>query len=86
MRIIIVGATGTIGQKLYSELSQRHEIVKASKSKGEVKVDITSRASIEQMYKQVGKFDAVIVAAGGGYIGPSARQQKSIFMKASAVK
>jgi NAD(P)-dependent dehydrogenase (short-subunit alcohol dehydrogenase family) len=70
MKIIIVGATGTIGQRLYNELSQRHEIIKASKNKGDVKVDITSRESIEHMYQQTGKVDAVIVVAGGGYIGP----------------
>jgi NAD(P)-dependent dehydrogenase (short-subunit alcohol dehydrogenase family) len=79
MRIIMVGATGTIGQRLYAELSQRHEVVKASKSKGDVKVDITSRESIEQMYKQAGKFDAVIVAAGGGYMGPFSQTTEEHF-------
>lgn len=70
MRIIIVGATGTIGSKLTEELGQRHEIVKASRNSGDVKVDITSRTSIENMYRQVGKFDAVINVAGGAYFGP----------------
>ncbi len=81
MKIIIVGATGTIGQKLYNEFSGRHEIIKASLNKGDVKVDITSTQSIEQMYKQIGKFDAMIIAAGGGYLGPFHQTKEEHFYK-----
>lgn len=69
MKILIVGATGTIGRKLCSELEKRHEVVKASHSKADVKVDITSQASIEKMFKEVGKVDAVVVTAGSAYFG-----------------
>ena len=69
MKIILVGATGTIGQHLYTELSKRHEVIRASKNKGEVKVDITSRDSIEAMYKEIGPFDALISVTGGAYFG-----------------
>ena len=30
MKIILVGASGTIGQKVYNKLSARHEVIKAS--------------------------------------------------------
>ena len=79
MRIIVIGATGTIGHKICDELSQRHEIVKASQHKADLKVDITSLESIEQMYQQAGKFDAVVVAAGGGYMGPFSQTTEAHF-------
>ena len=64
MKIIIVGATGTLGKAVSAELAKRHDIVKASLNKGDVKLDMTSFASIESMFKQVGKFDALICTAG----------------------
>jgi NAD(P)-dependent dehydrogenase (short-subunit alcohol dehydrogenase family) len=69
MKVIIVGASGTLGKRLVERVSGRHEIIRASKN-GDVKVDITSSSSIENMYKEIGKFDALINVAGSGYIGP----------------
>lgn len=70
MKIIIVGATGTLGKKISAALEKDHEVVKAGSKSGDVQVDITSAPSIEKMYKKVGAFDALISAAGGGYFGP----------------
>ncbi len=70
MKIIIIGASGTIGKVVTEELSKRHEIIKASRNKGDVQVDIQSPKSIESMYKHVGKFDAVVSTTGEGYFGP----------------
>jgi NAD(P)-dependent dehydrogenase (short-subunit alcohol dehydrogenase family) len=72
MKIIIVGATGTIGKVVTKALSGKHEIIKASRSKGDVKVDIESADSIEKMYKEVGKFDALVSTSGDAYFGPFA--------------
>jgi NAD(P)-dependent dehydrogenase (short-subunit alcohol dehydrogenase family) len=69
MKIIIIGATGTIGKVVTEELSKRHEIIKASRNKGDIQVDIQSPKSIETMYKHVGKFDAVVSTTGEGYFG-----------------
>jgi len=70
MKIIIVGATGTIGKKVTAELAKRHEVVKVGNSKGDINVDILSTASIEKMYKTVGSFDALVSATGTGHFGP----------------
>ena len=70
MKIIIIGATGTIGKVVTEELGKRHEIIKASRSKGDVQVDISSPKSIESMYKHIGKFDALVSTTGEGYFGP----------------
>ncbi len=69
MKIIVVGGTGTIGQAVVDELSKRHEIVVAAHSSGDVQVDINDKQSIEAMYKQVGKFDAVISTVGKVHFG-----------------
>ncbi len=68
MRILIVGSTGAVGSAAAKELGARHELVRAGRS-GDVKVDLTDRASIEAMYKAVGKVDAVVCAAGHVHFG-----------------
>lgn len=69
MKIIIVGASGTIGDAVFKELSSRHEIITASQTRGDIKVDIGDKSSIEEMYKAVGKIDAVISTTGKVHFG-----------------
>lgn len=64
MKILIVGATGTIGKAVATALSSHHEVISAGFSDGDVKVDLGSRSSIEAMFKSVGQVDAVISTAG----------------------
>jgi NAD(P)-dependent dehydrogenase (short-subunit alcohol dehydrogenase family) len=66
MRILVIGAHGTIGREIVNALATEHEIIGASRSGSDLKVDITDPASIAAMYKQAGKLDAVISAAGSG--------------------
>jgi short-subunit dehydrogenase len=70
MKIIIVGATGTIGKKVAAELRKRHEIISAASKSGDVQVDISSSQSIREMYRKAGKIDGVISATGNGHFGP----------------
>ena len=70
MRIIIVGASGTMGTHLSEAFGKEHEIVKADRSSGDYQVDITSPDSIEEMFKKVGPFDALISTAGPTFVGP----------------
>ena len=69
MRILIIGGTGTIGQAVANELSSRHEIIIAARERGEVQVDIADRNSIEMMFQQIGKIDAVISTTGKVHFG-----------------
>lgn len=64
MKIIIIGATGTIGRAISKELGPRHEIIAAGYSHGDIKVDIRNQQSIEAMYQQVKNVDAVVLATG----------------------
>lgn len=69
-RIIIVGASGTMGNYLASAFETEHEIVRAATNSGDFKVDITSTESIENFFKEVGSFDALISTAGPSFVGP----------------
>lgn len=71
MKILIVGASGTIGQAVAHKLAKKHDIIRAGRNGTDVKVDITSVESIKSMYEQVGKVDAVINAAGGAHFAPT---------------
>jgi len=69
MRIIVIGATGTIGQAVTEALSGDHDVISASRH-GDVRVDLSDPQSILAMYEKTGKVDAVISTAGSGAFGP----------------
>lgn len=70
MRILVIGGTGTIGQSVVSELSLRHKVIIAGYQNGEVRVDIADKNSIERMFQNLGKIDAVISTTGKVHFGP----------------
>jgi NAD(P)-dependent dehydrogenase (short-subunit alcohol dehydrogenase family) len=72
MRILIVGASGTVGQAVTSALSSQHEIVKAGRSHGEFRVDILDIGKVRSLFKEVGTIDAVVCTAGNVHFGPLA--------------
>lgn len=66
MRILLVGATGTLGASVLEVLRERgHDIVTASRKGSDVAVDITDPGSIQAMYERVGTVDALASCAGG---------------------
>lgn len=72
MRILIVGATGTIGQPLVAALQGRHELVLASRQHAHERVDISDPESIRALYKRIGRVDAVVSASGEAKFAPLA--------------
>lgn len=64
-KVIVIGASGKIGQAALSGLGH-HEVVTASYSgKGcDYRVDIGSESSIRHLFEQVGTFDAVVNTVG----------------------
>ena len=70
MKIVIVGASGTIGKKVTEVLRGENEIITAGSKSGDVQLDITSGESIEAFYKQVGSFDALVSVTGSAHFGP----------------
>ena len=70
MRILLVGASGTIGSAVAAALSGRHELILASAQKSAEQVDITDQDSIRALFSRVGRVDAVVSAAGRAAFKP----------------
>ena len=81
MRILVVGASGTVGQAAIKALSGRHEIVTAGRSSGDLTVDLMDEASVRAMFEKLGKLDAVVSAAGHVHFGPVATMTPAQFRK-----
>ncbi len=70
MRILVIGATGTIGRAVVAALSADNEIVPASRQSTDITVDLAEPVSIRDMYLSAGKLDAVVCAAGQAKFAP----------------
>lgn len=70
MKIIVIGATGTIGKAVVEQLGQRHEIITVGGSSGQHQVKIEDPASVRALFDKTGKVDAVVVTAGSLHFGP----------------
>ena len=81
MKIIIVGASGTMGKYLTGAFEKDHEIIKVATKNGNIQADITSPESIENMYRQAGAFDALICTAGPTFVGPWEKMTDKEFRK-----
>lgn len=82
MKIVIVGASGTMGQYLANVLEkENHEVIRASRSSEEIQVDTTSTKSIEEMFARIGTFDALISTAGETFVGPWKNLNDQTFKK-----
>ena len=69
MKIIVIGASGTIGQAVVTALEKDHEVIKASRS-GDIKVDLNNPDSIKAFYSHQSGIDVIISVAGDGKFGP----------------
>ena len=81
MKIIIVGASGTLGKKVTEDLEKDHEIIRVGTKSGDLQADLTDVRSLEQMFKKAGSFDALICAAGSGHFGPLSEMTTGDFQK-----
>ena len=70
MKILLVGATGTIGKRITWRLQEKHELVTAGSKSGNVQFDMTNVRSIEELFEKVGKVDAIVAAAGSAPMAP----------------
>jgi NAD(P)-dependent dehydrogenase (short-subunit alcohol dehydrogenase family) len=63
MKILVIGASGRLGAAAAEALSERHEVVEASRS-GAVAVDLKDAASVTRLFEHVGKLDAIVACTG----------------------
>lgn len=71
MKIIVIGATGTIGSAVADALETEHEVIRASRN-GSTQVDLEKPASIDALFSTVGRVDAVVCCAASGQLTPLA--------------
>ena len=64
MKIIVFGATGLIGREIINQLSSEHEIIRVSRTSGDVQADYTDESSLINMFEEIGSFDALVSVAG----------------------
>jgi NAD(P)-dependent dehydrogenase (short-subunit alcohol dehydrogenase family) len=68
--ILLIGATGAIGQAVHRNLSARHTVITAGRSSGQHRVDMASESSVKALFAQVGPLDAIVSCAGNLHFGP----------------
>jgi NAD(P)-dependent dehydrogenase (short-subunit alcohol dehydrogenase family) len=73
LRILLIGASGTLGQKVASTLSAAsHELVRIGRKAGDVLADLADPKGLAAVYEKLKPFDAVAIAAGDVAFGPLA--------------
>lgn len=72
MKVMVIGASGTVGKAVVEQLGQRHEIVAVGSRSGAYQADIADIAQVKALFAKVGKVDAVVVAAGALHFAPLA--------------
>jgi len=79
MKIIVIGANGTIGKAIVEQLGQRHDIVTAGRNSGQYQVRIEDSASVAALFERTGPVDGVVVAAGDLHFGTLAEMTPEQF-------
>ncbi len=64
MKILLIGATGTIGSAVASALDVRHEVLRVGHTHGDLRVDMADKSSIERLFEAAGEVDALVCTAG----------------------
>lgn len=64
MKIVIVGASGTVGSAVTELLAKDHQVIRVGHRQGDATVDMTDGASIATLFEGIGRFDALVVASG----------------------
>ncbi|NGO44590.1 short chain dehydrogenase [Streptomyces ureilyticus] len=65
MKVLVIGATGTIGSAVASALEASHQVFKGSR-RGPVKVDMEDPSSLDALFDEVPDLDAVVCCAASG--------------------
>ena len=65
MKIILIGANGTVGKYVFQALNpETHEIIRVGRSSGDFRADLKKPESIAELYHKIGPFDALVCTAG----------------------
>lgn len=64
MKILLVGALGTVGSAVAAELGGRHDLVSAGRQGADLALDLADPASLRAAFERLGTVDAIVSAAG----------------------
>ncbi len=90
MKIVIIGASGTIGkavaESLREDFAQSHEIITAGRHQADISVDLGDPKTITAMMDRIGGADAIVSTAGQAKFGPLAEQSDDDYQLALSNK
>ena len=70
MKMVVIGATGTIGAQVVDALSaKKHEVIRASRN-GDTEVNLDDPATIRALFETVKDVDALVSCAGNAAFKP----------------
>jgi NAD(P)-dependent dehydrogenase (short-subunit alcohol dehydrogenase family) len=69
MKIVLIGAGGTLGRAILAELSARHTVISVGRNSGQFHHDIRDLQSVRVLFQETGKVDAIVNAAGSVHFG-----------------
>ncbi|PJI96321.1 NAD(P)-dependent dehydrogenase (short-subunit alcohol dehydrogenase family) [Acidovorax sp. 69] len=69
-KILLIGASGTIGQAVLANLGARHEVITVGRNSGAHRADLSQPPSLVALFAAVGRVDAIVSTAGNLHFGP----------------
>ena len=64
-KIIVIGATGKLGKVVVEGLQKDYEVIRASRSGPDLKIDAFDFESVSDVFASVGPFDGLVSCIGG---------------------
>lgn len=80
MRVLVFGATGTIGRAVVRALGGRHTVIPVGHSSGDQRVDLADPDTIREVFDAAPRVDAVICTAGQAAFRPLAELRDEDFV------
>ncbi len=80
MKVLVFGATGTIGRAVVRALGGQHTVIPVGHSSGDQRVDLADADTIAEIYASAGRVDAVVSAAGQAAFRPLAELSDEDFV------
>lgn len=79
MKILLVGANGTLGRAIHTLLAPHHDIVTVGRHSGTHQADLARPETLAALCAAVGPVDAIACAAGNVHFGPLAQMTAAQF-------
>ena len=78
-KILLIGASGTIGQAVLANLGARHDVITVGRSSGTHRADFSQPGAVAKLFEAMGKVDAIVSTAGNLHFGPLAEMTAEQF-------